>query len=246
MTTGDEKEIVDASETETTTETVTEPSSKPEAVSEETKEERRNAYNLRQERKRWRDELSRARDGEAVTEEDIAAAQELARKQGFDLDDDKKKQIDLIAKVADEVVSRKSERVEKKSKEVLVKHSRENLKNTLLGLGYSENTKEYSAAGNLIWKHFGVDDPDAFSDQDEVAAVLDDYVNSLKPKKGNSVDDEIMRKSGAPKPTGSSGRSKGSEDPEIKRLVQTMGISEEKAKTIMEKQKNLPSFMRKK
>jgi hypothetical protein len=223
-----------------------------EEVSPEKKAEKQknvDGYHLRQERKRWKQEVEKARRVQ-ITEEDLDAAMNLAKSKGFDLEDQKEKdQIRLIVEAADLIQSRKEARSSDATNKTLEKVSRENLSKTLEDLGYRSGTRGFLNAGQACFSRFGIDDPDVFLDSDRVREAIEDYASSLAPaKKQDDLEEALIKKSsgqgGASQSRLASSSGKSSGSGEVKREAERLRISESVAAELLEKKKNLPSFAR--
>lgn len=226
-------------------ESVEQTETKTETASE--KKEAANHYQLRQDRKRWKEEVEKAKRVQ-ITPSDVDAAMDLAKNKGFKLEDEKEKeQVNLIVETADLVQKRKEERASEAQNKILITASRENLAETLMALGYEKNSPEYRNAGQLLFNHFGTDNPDAFLDSEKIQGIIENYATRLMPKKKSDVVEEALINKGAGE-TKSSGRlassGKSSSHSEARREAERLGISESVAVELLEKRKNLPSFAR--
>jgi hypothetical protein len=207
------------------------------------------AFKLREERRRWKAELEKAKQVN-LTEADLDAAMDLAQKKGFNLDDKEGKsreQVSLMVETSDLIEKRKSERSKQAEVKILGDASRGNLTETLINLGYEKGSPEFRNAGTLLFNHFGVSDPDTFLDEGKMMSVIEGYANRLIPKKkSNDIDEALMNKGAGRTSSDESrtpGRSSG-QSAEVRRLMERHGISENTAVEMIEKRKKLPIFAR--
>jgi hypothetical protein len=248
-----EDENIDQNQDATLTNTqppASEPVTQPESQEPRT-EEKRDAYHRRQENKRWRERLQEIEDTPVEITDDVTnMVMGLAEKEGFKLDDPSvKSQAQFMGKAMAEVVksygAKTRATISDQKRKVLRDTSTANLSETLQSLGYVKGTARYQEAGNVVWRKMGISNPDVFSDSSRVKEVITSHLEALSDSNGGGVDDAIRRRAAAPIPSREPRTGAPSSDA-AKRAANFFGVSENAAKDLLEKNKNMPKFARRK
>lgn len=210
----------------------------PVEKTEEEKKAARDAYQRRQDVKRWK-QKQRELEAQGITDDELEAAMRAAQAEGFKMDDEESKK-NLTATTKASIAAMNERR--RKLDNVTIEASRENLASTLESLGYKKGTPEYEVWGNYMFKRVGVSDPDVFLDKEMVEKEIDSIISSRKTvsQKADPVSAAVVKKASAPLPSSESRVPKGSSS-SVKQLAERMGISEEKAAKIAELSKNIPA-----
>lgn len=216
----------------------------PKEKTPEEKEQARKAFERRQQAKNWKAELRRINE-EGPTPEEAKAVEELAKKEGFDLSKpENKSHVDLMVKVN----SAQNELRDRKRNGILAQASRDNLGATLEELEYEKGSDGFTAIGNHLFRKFGTENPDFYTDKDAVSKEIDSYQKAIqrKDKPVSPIEEHVAAKASTPKPESESraGTQVADDAAKNKAYAEKHGLSEAKAPKILEKQQKLPSWAR--
>jgi hypothetical protein len=222
--TGENEEVLSQPETESNSQ-----GTPPEKKQEKSPEQKRHDYEMAARRlsmKNWRQEA--AEEGKKARD---AAVRQVAKQAGFDENDaDNKKQVDFIANS----ISATRDAETQAERKVLANRSSEWLADTFKQLDIEPSSQEALAVGNTLFKKYGVNDPEKYSDPKLIEQEMENLAAKLSRKKPDPIKEEAMRKSGAPKGSAESraGEPGVRSKIEAAELSRKWGVSKERADKI--------------
>lgn len=217
---------------------------KVEPVREDSETKRRNFENMtrRLQMKNWKQKLHDINSDPEISNE---AAKSAALKRGFNIEDKNNKgQVELIGDaIHQERIIREGE-----SKKIKREASTEILSDTLKEIGYDPKSEAFRYAGELLFKKFGTDNPDVFLDTGAMKTEIKNLSSMIAPreKEESVVERNVIKKASIPLPSKESRSAPSGTSDEVKRVMESMGLSKERAERMIEINKKLPAHLRKK
>lgn len=189
----------------------------------------------------------------AISPEKLEAASNVARSRGYDLSkQENQDQVELMVEVADatrEVEEQGRLRQESESRKQKAKAASTVLTASLKELGYDPNSYEAKVLGNHLFSKHGVEDANRFSKKEFIEEEIEKLTSSLSKKKAADQVTEAIINKGTDGGVSSESRTVDADkaNKEVtKNFAQERGLSETKAKKIIEQEKNIPSRWRRK
>lgn len=255
MTVEPQTEVAEAPEkseetgkTENTQEVLSQ-SNQSDATTEPTEAEkaaRRAAYQERIKRREWRNQIDQTRFAD-VDDHEINEVMAQIREQGLETrTDDGQVDVEATRKQAAVIAKSNARQLAlRHQKEMAIKTKAANatLGQTLKDIGYDPAEPAYTMLGNALFRRHGVDNPDLYDDPDFVRRECEAITASLtrKASSGDTVATAVTRRAAKPPPNTESRFSKTSDtaNEAVKQYAKERGVSEEKAKRLMELEKGL-------
>lgn len=180
--------------------------------------------------KKWRSDLQELRNNPK------SLIEEAAKDSGYDISkEENKQQVDFHANL---------ERKKAQKEESLKRdYSNKFLTETFKNMGIDPFSRKAKIVGSALFDKHRFENPDVYLDESLVRREMDEVSEEFVSKK-DPVNESIMRKasSNLPQKVNPRGASAPSEDKRLAEEASNLGVSKEKYKIILEKQKKTPSW----